>query len=183
MWRPNTRTHTHTPAHWDELKSFCDALQSLALHCRTMARRNHLQVSWHTSFSLSKYGQLFFTNSWMGRKGQSPSSLGGGAVEFCLVATEYLISSYIVRQTAPEPRLQRYLLASLSLVTPAVHPASLLCGESYARSEGDARVNGTGQRPGQGKAGHTSDQLPAKIHPTVHLKASERSAYSELVLL
>lgn len=28
------------------------------------------------------------------------------------------------------------------------HSASLLCGKSYAWSEGDARVNGTGQRPG-----------------------------------
>lgn len=70
-----------------------------------------------------------------------------------------------------------YLCAFFSQAPPAEQPASLLGGKSYARSEGDAWVNGTGQRPGQGKARHTSDQLQITdtgiIHPKVYLQASE----------
>lgn len=44
-----------------------------------------------------------------------------------------------------------YLQASFSLVPPVAHLASLLCAKSYTGTEGDARVYGSAQRPGQGK--------------------------------
>lgn len=44
-----------------------------------------------------------------------------------------------------------YLEASFSLVPPVEHLASFLSAKSYTRTEGDARVYGSAQRPGQGK--------------------------------
>lgn len=44
-----------------------------------------------------------------------------------------------------------YLSASFRLAPLVEHSASLLCVKSYARTEGDARVYGSAQRPGQGK--------------------------------
>lgn len=54
--------------------------------------------------------------------------------------------------------VELYLGAFFSQTSPAEHVAPLFCCESYARWDGDARVNGTGQRPGRGRAGHTSEQ-------------------------
>lgn len=67
------------------------------------------------------------------------------------------------------PLCELYLGAFISQASPAEHVASLFCCESYARWDVDARVNGTGQRPGQGRAGHTSVQLPI-----IHLLSNEK---------
>lgn len=55
---------------------------------------------------------------------------------------------------------QLYLCACFSQAAPVERPASLFCGKSYTRFEGEARVNGTGQRSGQSRVGHASDSLP-----------------------
>lgn len=58
-----------------------------------------------------------------------------------------------------------YLEASFSLVLPVEHLASFLCAKSYTRTEGDARVNGSAQRPGQGK-----QDTGKTIYPSTVLK-------------